>query len=79
MSYRLLLAGLGMGFTTLRNRDVMGSMRTVMEDPFEITRSSPHASGNARSIKARNSPHASDFASGRGITPADAYASPRRR
>jgi 2,4-dienoyl-CoA reductase (NADPH2) len=34
MSYRLLLAELDLGFTTLRNRVVMGSMHTGMEDRF---------------------------------------------
>ncbi|MDE1183861.1 NADPH-dependent 2,4-dienoyl-CoA reductase [Paraburkholderia sp.] len=34
MSYRHLLDGLDLGFTTLRNRVVMGSMHTGMEDRF---------------------------------------------
>jgi len=34
MPYRLLLSELGLGFTTLRNRVVMGSMHTGMEDRF---------------------------------------------
>ncbi|WP_144156590.1 NADPH-dependent 2,4-dienoyl-CoA reductase [Paraburkholderia sp. BCC1885] len=34
MPYRLLLAELDLGFTTLRNRVVMGSMHTGMEDRF---------------------------------------------
>ena len=34
MPYRFLLAELDLGFTTLRNRVVMGSMHTGMEDRF---------------------------------------------
>src|ERR1700690_576943 len=34
MPYRLLLSELDLGFTTLRNRVVMGSMHTGMEDRF---------------------------------------------